>query len=1100
MADDAGSAKEQFLYDAFISYRHVDRDRKWAEWLIAALEGYRVPKALQKRGFPRRLRKIFRDEDELPSSSDLNDQIHAALHASRFLIVVCSAFTPRSKWVEREIQIFNELGRSDQVLALLTEGEPGDSFPDAMLVRYREVVDPDGNKLTVKEDKEPLAADVRPRPGVSADTSKRMALLRLVAVILGVKFDDLRQREHEREHRRHLTWAAVAAALFVLIGGSGGFYWNITRPQTAYYRNLIWRWGLPEGARPIDAATHARLPHSYSVVVQRGKIIEVRYDGWLVSQTDEARWVVHYADDGSPQKIEIFCETGRLLKEEVFRRVGAGRTMIVNFERNGIPLAQGATHDLFNDPTKAAQAPVQYKSEITRHELMFDGSGFTAEVRYEDNWGTSQHDAQDSFGESYAYSPEGLVLRSTESGPTGAEITLKNGVHAVTSSYDEEGRLVQRTLLGEDGRPINGSDGYAYFIRDYHPSGYDADTVQTYYSAEGKLTLSREGYSILIAQHDAHGDNTQVAFAGTDGKLIALKKGYAIEKRKFDDRGRVIAEAFFDINRRPTYSTFGTAGDTVSYDQHNNIIEMDNLGVDGKPTINKVGYTKITKKYDSRSNLVDESYFGVNGNPILNKDGCAEVKQTFNERDQRTEFSCFDVNAKPTLNKEGIAEFRYTYDARGNEIERYFLDVNGKLTLGINGFARFRQTFDDRGLLVSTSYFDSKDEPTVSKEFAAATVRYTYDPHGNTTKIDDLGVDGKPTLATGGYATIRSSYDSRGRLVEVNFFGLDGEPITDFEGVASARVTYDSRGNIVERDFFDIVGKPTLGLVGNAGLRFKYDDEGDLVESTSLGTDGKPILSKLGFSSLRQSFDARHNRIAGSYFGVDGRPILSIEGIAQTTYEYDSRGNSTKSAFFGFDGKPTSGLGGFASVRQAFDDRSQMVKQSYFGVDDKPIAIRDGGYAEVSWSYDGRGDLLEESYVGTDGKPFHADGSVTIKYSYDDQGRQTKVTYLDAQGHELQMELVVHRVAPGGNGALGGIKAGDRLLSYNGQQISSVKQLIDLEASGNYSFRTVTIRRGSQVITLQVERGGLAINIGLGRVDVQKQAGDPAPSSPAPSR
>jgi hypothetical protein len=26
------------LYDAFISYRHVDRDRKWAEWLIDALE------------------------------------------------------------------------------------------------------------------------------------------------------------------------------------------------------------------------------------------------------------------------------------------------------------------------------------------------------------------------------------------------------------------------------------------------------------------------------------------------------------------------------------------------------------------------------------------------------------------------------------------------------------------------------------------------------------------------------------------------------------------------------------------------------------------------------------------------------------------------------------------------------------------------------------------------------------------------------------------------------------------------------------------------------------------------------------------------------
>src|ERR1700742_3729648 len=108
---DGENSEPSYLYDAFLSYRPLQRDRVWAEWLIEALEGYRVPKALQERGLPPRLRKIFRDEDELPSSSDLNDQIRAALHASRFLIVVCSAFTPRSKWVEREIQIFNELRR-----------------------------------------------------------------------------------------------------------------------------------------------------------------------------------------------------------------------------------------------------------------------------------------------------------------------------------------------------------------------------------------------------------------------------------------------------------------------------------------------------------------------------------------------------------------------------------------------------------------------------------------------------------------------------------------------------------------------------------------------------------------------------------------------------------------------------------------------------------------------------------------------------------------------------------------------------------------------------------------------------------------------------
>jgi hypothetical protein len=417
MAEDAAPAETSFLYDAFISYRHVDRDRKWAEWLIAALEGYRVPKALQERGLPPRLRKIFRDEDELPSSADLNDQIKAALHSSRFLIVVCSAFTPRSKWVEREIEVFNELGRGDQVLALLTEGEPADSFPDVMLVRQREVTDPDGSKRIVKEDKEPLAADVRPRPGVSIETSKRLALLRLVAVILGVKFDDLRQREQERERKRQRTWAAIAAALVLVIAGGGGFYWDSVRPHTAYYRNLIWRWGLPEGAWPIDDATRGHLAHSYSIVTQHGKVIEVHYDGWLASQPVETRWLVHYGDDGSAQRIEIFSQTGRLLQEELLNRVGPDNKMIVGFARKGIPLAQGATHDLMTDPTNANAAAAQNKSEITRHELTFDANGFPVEVRYQDNWGTVQHDAQGSFGERYTYHRKGSFCAAVKSAP-----------------------------------------------------------------------------------------------------------------------------------------------------------------------------------------------------------------------------------------------------------------------------------------------------------------------------------------------------------------------------------------------------------------------------------------------------------------------------------------------------------------------------------------------------------------------------------------------------------------------------------------------------------------------------------------------------------
>jgi hypothetical protein len=61
----------------------------------------------------------------------------------------------------------NELGRGDRVLALLTEGEPRDSFPTAMLAGHREMGQPDGATRVVEGPSQPLAAAVRPRSGVS---------------------------------------------------------------------------------------------------------------------------------------------------------------------------------------------------------------------------------------------------------------------------------------------------------------------------------------------------------------------------------------------------------------------------------------------------------------------------------------------------------------------------------------------------------------------------------------------------------------------------------------------------------------------------------------------------------------------------------------------------------------------------------------------------------------------------------------------------------------------------------------------------------------------------------------------------------------------
>jgi len=59
---------DSFRYAAFISYRHVQPDRTWAEWLHTALETYRVPRNLRPGGFPPRLASIS-TEPSRPNNS-----------------------------------------------------------------------------------------------------------------------------------------------------------------------------------------------------------------------------------------------------------------------------------------------------------------------------------------------------------------------------------------------------------------------------------------------------------------------------------------------------------------------------------------------------------------------------------------------------------------------------------------------------------------------------------------------------------------------------------------------------------------------------------------------------------------------------------------------------------------------------------------------------------------------------------------------------------------------------------------------------------------------------------------------------------------------
>jgi len=219
------SETAKFTYRAFLSYSH--RDHEWGDWVHRRLESWPVPKDLvgQMKAagpVPPKLRPIFRDRFDLEAGHSLREQVVAALRASEALIVVCSPHSAKSTYVNEEIRQFKALGPANRVFPIIVGGVPGDPqnecFPDAL----RRRVAADGS-LTDQTD-EPIAADAR-----EEGDGKELAILKLIAGLIGIDLDEIRKREAielRRRQRRSAVIAGVMALLAIVAAGAAYQAWQ----------------------------------------------------------------------------------------------------------------------------------------------------------------------------------------------------------------------------------------------------------------------------------------------------------------------------------------------------------------------------------------------------------------------------------------------------------------------------------------------------------------------------------------------------------------------------------------------------------------------------------------------------------------------------------------------------------------------------------------------------------------------------------------------------------------------------------------------------------------------------------------------------------
>ena len=219
----------EYHYKAFISYRHDPADSRIAAEIQTQVERYRLPYSVRKEKGIKSVGTVFRDKEELSAGSDLNENIQWALLHSEYLIVICSKHLKDSLWCQKEIEFFLAHRDHRHVTTVLVDGEPQDVIPKILQEEKILTEDADGNPVEVTVPLEPLSCDYR----MPIRRARREELPRLIAVLTGIRYGELMQRQKKRQRRLLAAAAAAAAVLIAYLS------WSLVNIRAGYRRTQI---------------------------------------------------------------------------------------------------------------------------------------------------------------------------------------------------------------------------------------------------------------------------------------------------------------------------------------------------------------------------------------------------------------------------------------------------------------------------------------------------------------------------------------------------------------------------------------------------------------------------------------------------------------------------------------------------------------------------------------------------------------------------------------------------------------------------------------------------------------------------------------------
>ncbi len=935
---------------------------------------------------------------------------------------------------------------------------------------------------------------------------------------------------------RH-RWSIAATLAAIVLAVAGSWFWcdSYVWPNVNFYSWTVQRNRVSEGyGRPLTAEE--------------------------LSHTEQAVRIVRQGRRGLVTRVEVTDSRGRMHPDRGFTNLinrssssGPNISSIDYTYRNGV-LATETARDYWGAEvwTFEYKAPAAGQKVSTGGHYMRDGlvlpltnsgaafvefeyspEGWMTGMRYTDSFGHPRPDPEGSFGTRRVYSADGLMLEEIYLGRDGQPTNSRKGYARVKNEYDDRGNRIRLETYGTDGKLRNRHEGWAGYSAQFDPW---SDTVRIdYFDQNRQPLLPKVGFALITYKYDDAGNQIERTFGDADGSLLPTIDNIYGWTNTYDDDSNIASHTYFGKNRQPKLDKDDkVAGWTARYENHREI-ERNYVGVDGKPKVNSKWVAGYRTEYDARGDAVARHYFDERGVPCLEKKGGAGWIAQYDARDRMiertligldhraivvpgvatttlyayddtgnlTRVEWLDVDRKPFGGDEAASIEKYRYDEHGRQIEAAYYKAGDLRVLGSKGIAGWRTEYDARGNITGQldfgvnealreetaggagwiARYDAQDrqiERTIvdlnrkPKPLAkpATTTLSVYDEAGNLIEVKWLDEKRKPLGGTAAASVMKYQYDSRGRQTEVGYFKSGGGRVSNVNGIGGQQSEYDAQGNITAEYFFDTKHAPCNSeTLKYGGWTARYDDQDRVIEKTFVGVDHKPIALSSNSTTSISKYDDADNLVEGEWLDVNHQPLGGPDAMSMVRYRYDRLNRQIEVSYHTPNGEPALNSSGIASRRNEYDANGNLAAERYFGIDGKPVADKWGTAA------------------------------IVIRYRANDTVASRD--HRDLLGRSLVERPRVSDVPAGSPAEKSGMKVGDILLRYAGEEPHTYESFFKTRHEHTHDLLPLTFRRGGEVLTISLPGEGtdaLFENCWLLPADAAAPPAPPPAANPAAAK